>query len=43
MTYNEVIKKLELLGIEIDYSVIDIADLNAECLDVSGFESKIKK
>ena len=35
MTYNEVIKKLESIGIEIDYSTIRLDDLNARCQDES--------
>lgn len=42
MTYNEVIKQLESIGIEIDYSVIQESDLNAFCNDVNEFENRIR-
>lgn len=43
MTYNDIIKKLESVGIEIDYTVINEKNLNAICQDVNEFESRIKK
>ncbi len=43
MTYNEVIKELESIGLEIDYASIDVEDLNAECEDVEAFKAKIKE
>lgn len=43
MSYNDVIKKLEAIGIEIDYTNINEKDLNALCQDVSAFEKRIKK
>lgn len=42
MTYNEVIKKLESIGIEINYSNINESDLNAPCQDVNEFENRIR-
>jgi len=42
MTYNDVIKKLESIGIEIDYSTIQVNDLNSICSDVNAFENRIK-
>ncbi len=42
MTYNDVIKELESIGIEIDYEAIDVPDLNAPCDDPKAFEEKIK-
>ena len=42
MTYNEVIKRLESIGIEINYEAIEVADLNGECEDVEAFEELIK-
>ena len=38
MTYNDIIKKLESIGIEIDYSVIEVSDLNSLCNDTNAFE-----
>ncbi len=38
MTYNDIIKKLESVGIEIDYSVIEVSDLNSLCNDANAFE-----
>lgn len=43
MTYNDVIKKLESIGVEIDYTVIQVSDVNALCKDTNGFESKIRQ
>ena len=44
MTYKEVIKKLESIGLEIDYDVIDkeVDDLSQECKDPKSFEEKIR-
>lgn len=42
MTYNDVIQKLESIGIEIDYSAIDVGDLNAPCEDVKAFEENLR-
>lgn len=43
MTYNEVIKKLESIGVAIDYEKINVEDLNAECEDPKAFEDLIKE
>ena len=43
MTYNEVIKKLESIGVAIDYSTVPAIDLNSECPDVVAFEEQIKE
>lgn len=43
MTYNDVIKRLESIGIVIDYSTIKVNDLNAECEDVKAFEESLKE
>lgn len=42
MTYNDIIKKLESIGIEIDYTRIELSDLNALCNDTNGFEQSIR-
>jgi|GEM_PF-1057804 hypothetical protein len=44
MTYKEVIKKLESIGLEIDYDFIDkeVKDLEKECENPVEFESKIR-
>jgi hypothetical protein len=44
MTYKEVIKKLESIGLEIDYDFIDkeVKDLEQECENPVEFESKIR-
>ena len=42
MTYNDIIKKLESIGIEIDYSVIEVSDLNSVCEDAEAFEALIQ-
>ena len=42
MTYNDVIKKLESIGIAIDYSKIEVSDLNAICEDVAAFETQLR-
>lgn len=42
MTYNDVIKELESIGIEIDYEIIDVADLNAEVDNPKAFEEHIR-
>lgn len=38
MSYNDVIKELESIGLEIDYSVIDVEDLNAKCDNEEAFK-----
>jgi len=43
MTYNDVIKKLESIGIAIDYSAIEVSDLNSECADPVAFEKQLKE
>jgi hypothetical protein len=43
MTYNDVIKKLESIGIAIDYSTISVNDLNSECDDIEAFEAQLRK
>ncbi len=43
MTYNDIIKELESIGIEIDYTQINVDDLNSRCQDSSAFEQKNKK
>ena len=43
MTYNDVIKKLESIGIAINYSTIHVDNLNSECDDVIAFEKLLKK
>lgn len=43
MTYNDVIKKLESIGVSIDYSTIQVSDLNAECPDVTAFEAQLRE
>ncbi len=40
MSYNDIIKKLESIGIEIDYLQINVEDLNGPCND-RDFEAKI--
>ena len=42
MSYNDIIKQLESIGIEIDYSVIEVTDLNGECDDVKAFEALLR-
>lgn len=44
MTYKEVIKKLESIGLEIDYDFIDkeVKDLEQQCDNPSDFEAKIR-
>ncbi len=41
MTYNDVIKELESVGLEIDYTAISVDDLNAECEDVDAFKEEL--
>lgn len=43
MTYNEVIKQLESIGIAIDYSKIEVSDLNSVCEDAKAFEAKLRE
>lgn len=43
MTYNDVIKELESVGIEIKYELIEVEDLNGECPDPKAFECQIRK
>lgn len=43
MTYNDVIKRLESIGIAIDYSKIEVEDLNGVCEDVKAFEEQLKE
>ncbi len=43
MTYKEVIKRMESIGLAIDYSKIDVEDLEKECTNPEAFEEKIKK
>jgi len=43
MTYNDIIKKLESIGITIDYTVIEVSDLNSQCDDVNAFEALLRK
>jgi hypothetical protein len=43
MTYNEVIKKLESIGIAINYDAIEVEDLNSECEDQAAFEESIRE
>lgn len=42
MTYNGVIKNLESIGIEIDYSTINVENLDSECEDVEAFEKQLR-
>lgn len=42
MSYNDVIKQLESIGIEIDYTLIEVKDLNSECEDVQAFEALLR-
>lgn len=41
MSYNDIIKELESIGLAIDYFAIDIADLNSECEDVNAFKEQL--
>jgi len=43
MTYNDVIKRLESIGIEIDYNEIQVSDLNKQCDDTEEFEQTLRK
>lgn len=43
MSYNDIIKELESIGIEIDYSTIDVNDLNAVCQDADAFREQLKQ
>jgi len=43
MTYNDVIKKLESIGISINYSAIQVDDLNSECDDIIAFKKRLKE
>lgn len=43
MTYNDVIKQLESIGIAIDYSTIEVKDLNSVCEDVKAFEQQLRE
>lgn len=43
MSYNEIIKELESIGLEIDYNQIDVEDLNAICPDVDGFKEQLRQ
>lgn len=42
MSYNDIIKQLESIGIEIDYTVIEVKDLNSQCDDVKAFETLLR-
>lgn len=41
MSYNDVIKELESIGLEINYSNIDVEDLNALCTDEEAFKEAL--
>lgn len=41
MSYNEVIKEMESIGLEIDYTTIDVQDLNEKCTDEESFRIQL--
>ena len=41
MSYKDVIKELESIGLEINYEAIDVEDLNEKCPDEESFRSQL--